>query len=116
MALKYKLKKTIFLGSSCIYPKNSKTPIKENLLLSGYLEKTNEAYAIAKIGGIKLCESLYKQYGLDVMCMMPTNVYGINDNFDKFNNNKKTIHIEKNGINAKILFVLVFFAVKTFKP
>ena len=111
MALKYKLKKTIFLGSSCIYPKNSKTPIKENLLLSGYLEKTNEAYAIAKISGIKLCEFLHKQYGLDVICIMPTNVYGINDNFNKMSShvipgmitkflegkNKKTIKLFGTG-------------------
>ena len=77
------VKKLIFLGSSCIYPKFSKQPIREDSLLSGKLEKTNDAYAIAKIAGIKLCEALYEDYKLDIMCLMPTNVYGDNDNFNK---------------------------------
>ena len=83
-ASKFKIKRFIFLGSSCIYPKESKTPILENQLLSGKLEKTNEAYALAKISGIKLSEFLFSQKKLDVICLMPTNLYGINDNFDKF--------------------------------
>lgn len=85
LALKKKVKRTIYLGTSCIYPKFSKTPIKEESLLSGKLEKTNECYAIAKIAGIKLCEALFNDYKMDIVCLMPTNVYGINDNFDKFN-------------------------------
>ncbi len=84
LALEKKIKRTIFLGTSCIYPKFSKTPIKENSLLSGKLEKTNQCYAIAKIAGIKLSEALFEDYNLDIICLMPTNVYGINDNFDKF--------------------------------
>jgi GDP-L-fucose synthase len=76
------VKNLIFLGSSCIYPKLSKQPIKEKYLLSGYLEKTNEPYAIAKIAGINLCESYNKQYNLNYKCLMPCNSYGINDNYD----------------------------------
>ena len=72
----------IFLGSSCIYPKLSKQPIKEKYLLSGYLEKTNEPYAIAKIAGVSLCQSYNKQYKLNYKCLMPCNAYGINDNYD----------------------------------
>ena len=83
LALKYKVKRTIFLGTSCIYPNNSKTPIKEDALLNGKIHKTNEAYAIAKIAGIQLCSSLYRQYGLDIVALMPTNVYGINDKYSK---------------------------------
>ncbi len=71
----------LFLGSSCIYPKESLQPIKEEYLLSGYLESTNESYAIAKIAGIKLCESYNRQYGTDYRSIMPTNLYGPNDNF-----------------------------------
>jgi GDP-L-fucose synthase len=74
--------KVIFLGSSCIYPKLAPQPLKEESLLSGYLEYTNEPYAIAKIAGIKLCESYYKQYGSNFFSMMPTNLYGYFDNFD----------------------------------
>ena len=76
------VKNLIFLGSSCIYPKNSKQPIKEEYLLSNYLEKTNDAYAIAKIAGVKLCESYNVQYNLNYKCLMPCNAYGINDNYD----------------------------------
>jgi len=76
------VKNLIFLGSSCVYPKNSKIPIKENYLLSNYLEKTNEPYAIAKIAGINLCESYNFQYGVNYKCLMPCNAYGINDNYD----------------------------------
>ncbi len=77
-----KVKKLIFLGSSCVYPRECKQPIKEKYLLTGPLEKTNEPYAIAKIAGIKLCESYNKQYGTNYLCLMPCNTFGINDNFD----------------------------------
>ena len=83
LALKKKIKRTIYLGTSCIYPKFSKVPIKEESLLTGTLEKTNQCYAIAKIAGIKLCEALFEDYNLDIVCLMPTNVYGDNDNFNK---------------------------------
>ena len=76
------VKNLIFLGSSCVYPKKCKQPIKEKYLLSGYLEKTNEPYAIAKIAGINLCSSYNYQYGLNYKCLMPCNSYGINDNYD----------------------------------
>ena len=81
-AKKYNIKRTIFLGSSCIYPKKSKIPIKESYLMSGKLEKTNESYALSKIMGIKLSEILYEKYKKDIICLMPTNLYGKNDNFD----------------------------------
>lgn len=71
----------LFLGSSCVYPKNSNQPIRESSLLSGYLESTNEPYAVAKIAGIKLCESYNRQYGRDYRSIMPTNLYGPNDNY-----------------------------------
>lgn len=76
------VKKLLFLGSSCIYPKMAPQPLKEESLLSGYLEETNEPYAIAKIAGIKLCESYRRQYGCDFISAMPTNLYGSNDNYD----------------------------------
>ena len=76
------VKNLIFLGSSCVYPKECKQPIKEEYLLSNYLEKTNEPYAIAKIAGINLCESYNYQYGLNYKCLMPANAYGLNDNYD----------------------------------
>ena len=75
-------KKLLYLGSSCIYPRHAAQPMKEEELLNGPLEPTNEAYAIAKIAGIKLCESYRKQYGCDFISAMPTNLYGPNDNFD----------------------------------
>jgi GDP-L-fucose synthase len=78
----YKIKSLVFLGSSCIYPKNSKQPIKEDYLLTGEIEKTNEPYAIAKIAGIKMCESYNFQYKTNFKCLMPCNLFGINDNFD----------------------------------
>lgn len=81
-AYKAGIKKILFLGSSCIYPKLAKQPISENELLNGYLEQTNEPYAIAKIAGIKMCESYNRQYDLDFRSIMPTNLYGPNDNFD----------------------------------
>ena len=80
-----KVKNLIFLGSSCVYPKNAKQPIREKYLLSNYLEKTNEPYAIAKIAGIKLCENYNYQYNLNYKSLMPCNVYGINDNYDSEN-------------------------------
>lgn len=76
------VKKLLFLGSSCIYPKFSKQPIKEDYLLTGKLEETNDAYAIAKIAGIKMCEAYNNQYNLDYLCLMPTNLYGPNDNYN----------------------------------
>ncbi len=78
----HKVKRLVFLGSSCIYPKLAKQPIKEEYLLSGELEETNYAYAIAKIAGLKMCEAYRKQYGSNFVALMPTNLYGINDNFD----------------------------------
>ncbi|MFT7461629.1 MAG: GDP-L-fucose synthase [Planctomycetota bacterium] len=78
----------LFLGSSCIYPKFAPQPMPENCLLTGVLEETNEPYAVAKIAGIKLCESYNREYGTDFRSVMPTNLYGINDNFDL-----KTSHV-----------------------
>jgi GDP-L-fucose synthase len=82
------IEKFIFLGSSCIYPKHAKQPLKEEYLLTGPLEPTNEWYAIAKISGVKLIETLRKQYNRDYVSLMPTNLYGPNDNFDL-----KTSHV-----------------------
>lgn len=78
----FKVKKLLFLGSSCIYPKLAKQPMSEDELLSGFLEPTNEPYAIAKIAGIKLCETFHDQYGCNFISAMPTNLYGPNDNYD----------------------------------
>ena len=113
VALKFNLKRTVFLGTSCIYPNKTKTPIKEEALLSDKLHPSNEAYAIAKIAGIKLCNALYNQHKLDVVALMPTNVYGVNDKYSeemshvipamilKFlkakKNNKKTIELWGDG-------------------
>ena len=80
-AYKHNVTKLLFLGSSCIYPKFAEQPIKEEYLLTGPLEYTNEPYAIAKIAGIKLCESYRDQHGANFICAMPTNLYGINDNY-----------------------------------
>ena len=111
----------IFLGSSCIYPKSSKQPIKESDLLSNYLEKTNEPYAIAKIAGLKLCENYSNQYKLNYKTLMPCNAYGENDNYDSKNSHflpaliKKiidAIKLKKNYIvlwgNGKSLRELIF--------
>ncbi len=87
-AYKYGVKKLLFLGSSCIYPRMCSQPIKEEYLLTSELEKTNEPYAIAKIAGIKLCQSYNRQYGTNFIACMPTNLYGINDNF-----NLETSHV-----------------------
>jgi len=81
-AYKYGVKKLVFLGSSCIYPKESTIPIKEESLLTGPLEYTNKPYAIAKIAGIEMCQSYRKQYGCNFISLMPTNMYGPNDNYD----------------------------------
>ena len=80
-AWKSGVKKLLFLGSSCIYPKMAEQPMKESTLLTGVLEATNEPYALAKIAGIKLCESYNRQYGVDYRSVMPTNLYGEIDNF-----------------------------------
>jgi GDP-L-fucose synthase len=80
-AFKVGVKKLLFLGSSCIYPKAVRQPMREDALLSGILESTNEPYAVAKIAGIKLCESYNRQYGVDYRSVMPTNLYGIGDNY-----------------------------------
>lgn len=104
-ALKFKIKKTIFLGTSCIYPYNSKTPIKEEYLLTGKLHETNKAYAVAKIAGIELSRALFNQYNLDIIALMPTNIYGINDKFDKNNSHVipgmllKFLHAKKNNLS-----------------
>ena len=87
-AYEQKVKKLVFLGSSCIYPKLAEQPIKENDLLSGHLEETNQWYAIAKIAGIKLCQAYRKQHGCDFISAMPTNLYGPHDNF-----NLETSHV-----------------------
>lgn len=81
-ARKYGTKKLLFLGSSCIYPKMSRQPIQEKYLLSGHLEPTNEAYAVAKIAGIEMCKMYKRQYGFNAISVMPTNLYGERDNFD----------------------------------
>jgi len=84
----YDVQKLLFLGSSCIYPKHCPQPMKEEYLLSGYLEPTNEPYAVAKIAGIKMCQSYNRQYGTRYISVMPTNLYGPGDNFDL-----KTSHV-----------------------
>ena len=84
-AYKNNVEKLLFLGSSCIYPRECPQPIKEEYLLSDYLEKTNEAYALAKIAGLKMCSYYNKQYGTDYISVMPCNLYGINDNFSPEN-------------------------------
>ena len=116
------VKKLIFLGSSCIYPKFAKQPIKEDYLLSGKLEPTNDAYAITKISGVKMCDAYNNQYGLNYICLMPTNLYGPNDNYDLNNShfypaliskiynaknkNKKSIEIWGNGeAKRELMFV-----------
>jgi GDP-L-fucose synthase len=81
-AYRHNVRKLLFLGSSCIYPKLSPQPLQEEYLLTGFLEPTNEPYAIAKIAGLKLCENYCRQYGVNFISTMPTNLYGMNDNFD----------------------------------
>lgn len=96
-----KVEKLLFLGSSCIYPKMAPQPLKEEYLLTGLLEQTNEPYAIAKIAGIKLCESYRRQYGANFISAMPTNLYGPNDNYD-LNNSHVLPALIKKMHNAKV--------------
>lgn len=121
-AFRCNIKNLIFLGSSCIYPKLSKQPIKEIYLLNGKLEETNDAYAVAKISGIKMCESYNEQYKTNYKCLMPTNTFGSNDNYHPLNShfipslirkihqikikNKKTLLLWGNGkAKREILYV-----------
>ncbi len=107
-AKKFKIKRVIFLGSSCIYPKNSKIPIKEDYIMTGKLEKTNEAYAMSKLYGIKLSSILYEEFNQDIVCLMPTNLYGIKDNFDIKSSHvipgliTKFLNAKKNKTNVKV--------------
>ena len=107
-AMKHNIKRTIFLGSSCIYPKSSKIPIKESYLMTGKLEKTNESYALSKIVGMKLCEIMFHKYKKDIICLMPTNLYGDNDNFDITSSHvipgliSKFLLAKKNKLDVKI--------------
>jgi len=99
----------IFLGSSCVYPRKSKQPIKESYLLTGELEPTNEPYAIAKIAGIKMCQSYNQQYGTNYRCLMPTNTFGAYDNYDELNSHFfpaliKKIDSLKNNNNKLLLW------------
>lgn len=109
-AYKNKVKKLLFLGSSCIYPKDSPQPIKEEYLLTGELEQTNKAYAIAKIAGIIMCQSYNKQYGTNFISAMPTNLYGEGDNFDLENSHvlpamiRKFDDAKKNNLKEVILW------------
>ena len=104
------VKDLIFLGSSCVYPKNCKLPIKETDLLSGKLEETNDAYAVAKIAGLKMCQSFNEQYKLNYKCLMPTNTFGPNDNYDLLNCHffpaliKKSHQLRFNNKNEIILW------------
>ena len=107
-AYKCKIKNLIFLGSSCVYPRNCKQPIKENYLLDGKLEKTNEPYAVAKIAGIKMCESYNYQYKTNYKCLMPTNTFGPNDNYHPLNSHFfpsliRKIHFLKKKGGKKLL-------------
>jgi len=102
------VQKLLFLGSSCIYPKLAEQPMQESSLLTGTLEATNEPYAIAKIAGIKLCESYNRQYGRDYRCVMPTNLYGENDNFHAENSHvipalMRRFHEAKNNSDTKVI-------------
>tara|TARA_Y100001970_G_scaffold285449_1_gene405248 strand:+ start:1477 stop:2418 length:942 start_codon:yes stop_codon:yes gene_type:complete len=107
-AHKCKIKNLIFLGSSCVYPRDCKQPIKENYLLDGKLEKTNEPYAVAKIAGIKMCESYNYQYKTNYKCLMPTNTFGPNDNYHPLNSHFfpsliRKIHFLKKKKGKKLL-------------
>ena len=106
----HKVKKLLFLGSSCIYPKLAPQPLKEEYLLSGYLEETNEPYAIAKIAGIKLCENYRRQYGCDFISAMPTNLYGPNDSYDLNNSHVIPALLKKisDAKNANLSYVEVW--------
>jgi GDP-L-fucose synthase len=106
----HKVKKLLFLGSSCIYPKLAPQPLKEEYLLSGYLEETNEPYAISKIAGIKLCENYRRQYGCDFISAMPTNLYGPNDSYDLNNSHVIPALLKKisDAKNANLSYVEVW--------
>lgn len=103
---KHGVKKLLFMGSVCIYPKYAQVPVKEESLLTGELELTNEAYAIAKIAGIKMCQAYRKQYGCDFVSVMPCNLYGVGDNFHPKNSHvipaliRKFIEAKKNGLDT----------------
>ena len=109
-AYKNNIYNLIFLGSSCVYPRNCNQPIKESYLLTGELEKTNDAYAIAKIAGIKMCESYNYQYKTNYKCLMPTNTFGPNDNYDLMNSHfvpaliKKSHQLKSNNKKEIILW------------
>ncbi len=90
-----KVKKFLYLGSSCIYPRNSAQPIKEEYLLSGEIEETNKPYAIAKIAGIEMCLSFNRQFGMNNICLIPTNIFGINDNYNPINSHLVAALIRK---------------------
>jgi GDP-L-fucose synthase len=107
---KHGVKKLLFLGSACIYPRITPQPIKEEYLLTGYLEPTNEAYAVAKIAGLKMCAAYKEQYGFDAISLMPTNLYGINDNFDINQCHvipsmiNKFVNAKRDGLEEVVLF------------
>jgi GDP-L-fucose synthase len=104
------VKKLLFLGSSCIYPKMASQPLKEEYLLSGYLESTNQPYAIAKIAGIELCNSYRKQYGCNFISAMPTNLYGTNDNYHPENSHvlpaliRRIVTAKKNNDSSVVIW------------
>jgi GDP-L-fucose synthase len=110
-AYKAGIRKLLFLGSSCIYPRACRQPMKEEYLLSSYLEPTNEPYAIAKIAGINLCESYNRQYGTRYRAVMPTNLYGPNDNFDLLNSHVLPAMIRKLHL-AKLAILSDFSAIE----
>ena len=114
-SFKNKVKKVIFLGSSCIYPKKSKQPIKEKYLLTGKLEETNEPYAIAKIAGVKMCEAYNRQYKTNYICLMPSNAYGPNDNYHSLNSHFFPALIKK-AYKCKIKNKKIFELWGTGKP
>ena len=101
LSMIFKVKRLLFFGSSCIYPKFANQPIKEEELLTKSLEETNQYYAIAKIAGIKLCEAIRNQYNFDAICLMPTNLYGPNDNYHPTNSHVIPSLIRK-FVDAKI--------------
>ena len=106
----HKVERLLFLGSSCIYPKMAEQPMKEEALLTGPLEETNDAYAIAKIAGIKMCDAYRTQYGCKFISAMPTNLYGPNDNYDLATSHvlpallRKTIEAKKNGVEKMFVW------------
>lgn len=109
-ALKHGVKKMLFLGTSCIYPRDCPQPMKEEYLLTGPLEPTNEGYALAKIAGLKMAEYLYKQHGFQTVCPMPPNLYGPNDNFDPKNSHvmaalvRKFVTAKDSGQNVETMW------------